>query len=281
MALAGLHYLRPVFFILNKRMKFILGKKLNMTQIWEGDKVVPVTPVVAGPCFVTQVKDEKKDGYSALQVGFDTKKEKNVKKPQRNHLAKSGHNNLKYVKELRLVTPIEAKIGDIITTETFVKGDLVDVTGVSKGKGFQGVVKRHGFHGFRKTHGNKDQERHSGSVGPKGPAHVFKGTKMGGQMGNEQVTTSNLEIIEIDAVNNIIYVKGSIPGSVNSLIVIKGKGDLKFSASSSPVVEEPKVEIEETSVVEEVTPANEEVSVEEIKTEEVAPAEETKEEVKE
>ncbi|MEI7620616.1 MAG: 50S ribosomal protein L3 [Candidatus Falkowbacteria bacterium] len=262
-------------------MKFILGKKLNMTQIWEGDKVVPVTPVVAGPCFVTQVKDEKKDGYSALQVGFDTKKEKNVKKPQRNHLAKSGHNNLKYVKELRLVTPIEAKIGDIITTETFVKGDLVDVTGVSKGKGFQGVVKRHGFHGFRKTHGNKDQERHSGSVGPKGPAHVFKGTKMGGQMGNEQVTTSNLEIIEIDAVNNIIYVKGSIPGSVNSLIVIKGKGDLKFSASSSPVVEEPKVEIEETSVVEEVTPANEEVSVEEIKTEEVAPAEETKEEVKE
>lgn len=243
-----------------------------MTQIWEGDKVVPVTPVAAGPCFVTQVKDKKKDGYFALQVGFDTKKEKNIKKPQRNHLAKSGHNNLRYVKELRLTSPIEAKIGDIITTETFAKGDLVDVTGTSKGKGFQGVMKRHGFHGHSITHGNKDQQRHSGSVGPKGPAHVFKGTRMGGQTGNEQVTTSNLEIVDIDAVNNIIFVKGSVPGSVNSLVIIKGKGDLKFSVSAAPVVEEAKeeetkIEAEETPVVEAETP------VEEVKEEETAPVE--------
>jgi len=273
-------------------MKFILGKKLNMTQIWEGDKVVPVTPVVAGPCFVTQIKDEKTDGYFALQVGFDTKKEKNVKKPQKNHLAKSGHNNLKYVRELRLTAPIEAKIGDVITIETFAKGDIIDVVGVSKGKGFQGVVKRHGFSGHKHTHGNKDQERHSGSVGPKGPAHVFKGTRMGGQMGNEQVTTANLEIIEIDTPNNIIYVKGSVPGAVNSLIIIKGQGDLKFTTATAPVVEETKVEeVVEAPVAEEVveTPVVEEVKteettpvVEEVKAEEVVPAvEEKKEEVKE
>ncbi|PJA10486.1 50S ribosomal protein L3 [Candidatus Falkowbacteria bacterium CG_4_10_14_0_2_um_filter_41_15] len=268
-------------------MKFILGKKLNMTQIWEGDKVVPVTPVAAGPCFVTQVKDEKTDGYFALQVGFDTKKEKNVKKPQRNHLAKSGHNNLKYVKELHLTAPIEAKIGDIITTETFAKGDIIDVIGVSKGKGFQGVVKRHGFSGHKHTHGNKDQERHSGSVGPKGPAHVFKGTRMGGQTGNEQVTAANLEIIEIDTPNNIIYVKGSVPGAVNSLIIIKGQGDLKFSTAVVPVIEvEVKTEeVVEAPVGEEATPEvkTEEVApvVEKVKAEEVAPTEEKPEEVKE
>ncbi|MFA4942970.1 MAG: 50S ribosomal protein L3 [Patescibacteria group bacterium] len=278
-------------------MKFILGKKLNMTQIWEGDKVVPVTPVVAGPCFVTQVKDEKNDGYFALQVGFDTKKEKNVKKPQRNHLAKSGHNNLKYVKELRLVSPIDAKIGDVITTETFAKGDIVDVVGTSKGKGFQGVMKRHGFSGHKETHGNKDQQRHSGSVGPKGPAHVFKGTRMGGQMGNEQVTTSNLEIIEIDTPNNIIYVKGSVPGAVNSLIIIKGKGDLQFSSlvasEEAPVVtEEVKIEevapiVEEVLTEEAIAPVvleaeveNKEEVKEEVKEEEVK-EEEVKEEIKE
>lgn len=256
-------------------MKFILGKKLNMTQIWEGDKVVPVTPVAAGPCFVTQVKDEKKDGYFALQVGFDTKKEKNVKKPQRNHLAKSGHNNLKYVKELRLESPIEAKIGDVINTETFAKGDVIDVIGTSKGKGFQGVVKRHGFRGHKHTHGNKDQERHSGSVAPKGPAHVFKGTRMGGQTGNDQVTTVNLEVVEIDALNNIIFVKGAIPGAVNSLVIIKGKGDLKFGVAA-PVVEEVKAE-ETPAVVEEAPVVAEEIpAVAEVKTEEAPVVEEAK-----
>jgi len=266
-------------------MKFILGKKLNMTQIWEGDKVIPVNPVAAGPCYVTQIKTDKQDGYFALQLGFDTKKAKNINKPQRLHLAKSGHDNLKYLKELRLEAPIEAKLGDTVTVATFAKGDLVDATGTSKGKGFQGVVKRWGFHGFRKTHGNKDQERHSGSVGPKGPAHVFKGTKMGGQMGNEQVTTTNLEIADIDIANNIIYVKGALPGAVNSLVILKGKGELKFSVPEevkeevAPVVEETPVEVkaEETPVE-----AKEEAPVvEEAKTEEATPTEEVKEEVKE
>ena len=247
-----------------------------MAQIWEGDKVVPVTPVAAGPCFVTQIKDEKNDGYFALQVGFDTKKEKNVKKPQRNHLAKSGHNNLKYVKELRLESPIEAEVGDVITTETFVKGDIVDVVGTSKGKGFQGIVKRHGFSGHKHTHGNKDQERHSGSVGPKGPAHVFKGTRMGGQMGDQQVTTTNLEVIEIDTANNIIYVKGAIPGAINSLVIIKGKGDLKFGVASVPVVEESQVA--EAPVVVAETKTEEAPVAEEAKAEEaIVPVEVTEE----
>ncbi len=260
---------------------------MRMTQIWEGDKVVPVTPVQAGPCFVVQVKDVATDGYSALQLGFGDRKEKNIKKPQKNHIAKAGVKALRYLKEFRAENLPDAKSGDIITVETFTKGELVDASGISKGKGFAGVVKRHGFHGFRKTHGNKDQERASGSVGPKGPAHVFKGTRMGGQMGDENVTTKNLEIADIDVVNNVIYIRGAVPGAVNSLITLRGTNDLKFTlppladdikeevvvSEETPVVEDAPVvtEATETPEVAETVAATEvvEATNEEIKNEEV------------
>ena len=277
-------------------MKFILGKKMRMTQIWEGDKVVPVTPVQAGPCLVVQIKIDDNDGYSALQLGFDSKKEKNISKPLKNHLAKAGKTNVKYLKEFRITEAGDIQMGDLIKIDTFAKGDMVDASGVSKGKGFQGVVKRHGFHGFRKTHGNKDQERHSGSIGPKGPAHVFKGTRMGGHMGDEQVTTKNLEVADLDLVNNIIYIKGAVPGATNSLVWLKGKGELKITKPETETIKSEKVEepaVVETPVVEaegqaeapvvEATPAEAESPVAEVKAEvkeETLVVEEVKEEVK-
>jgi len=274
-------------------MKFILGKKMRMTQIWEGDKVIPVTPVQAGPCLVVQIKNENNDGYSALQLGFDSKKEKNISKPLKGHLAKAGKTDVKYLKEFRITEAGAIQTGDLIKIDTFEKGDIIDASGVSKGKGFQGVVKRHGFHGFRKTHGNKDQERHSGSVGPKGPAHVFKGTRMGGHMGDEQVTTKNLEVADLDLANNIIYLKGAVPGATNSLVWLKGKGELKITkpetevvkeekveepvvAVETPVVEEVKEEVKEEAPVVETAPVEAEAPVVEVKEE--APVEEVKEE---
>jgi len=226
-------------------MKFILGTKLNMTQVWVNDKVVPVTPVLAGPCVITQIKNQANDGYDALQVGFGSRKEKNIRKPQLGHLLKSQAKNVRHLREFRMESLPEVKLGDVIKVDTFVPGDIIYVTGISKGKGFQGVIKRHGFHGFRKTHGNKDQERHSGSVGPKGPAHVFKGTRMGGHMGDEQVTTRNLKVVSIDEVNNLLYIKGALPGSVNSLVIIKGQGELKIA---NPEVQTP-VEVKEEVLV--------------------------------
>ncbi len=209
-----------------------------MTQVWVNDKVIGVTPIQAGPCVITQIKTKDNDGYQALQLGFGFRKEKNIRKPQLGHLLKSAAKNVRHLREFTVESLPEVKLGDVVKVDTFAVGDIVAVTGVSKGKGFQGVVKRHGFHGFRKTHGNKDQERHSGSVGPKGPAHVFKGTRMGGHMGDAQVTTTNLEVISIDTDNNILYLKGAVPGSVNSLIMIKGAGDLKIAQpETTPVVE--------------------------------------------
>lgn len=209
-----------------------------MTQVWVGDKVQAVTPVEAGPCVVVQIKNTESDGYQAVQLGFGVRKEKNIRKPQVGHLAKSGAKGTRHLREFRVDSLPDLKLGDLITVDTFAADDVVDAIGVSKGKGFQGVVKRHGFHGFRKTHGNKDQERHSGSVGPKGPAHVFKGTRMGGQMGDEQVTIKNLSIISVDSAANILYIKGAIPGGKNGLILIKGQGELKIA-----VPEEVKEEI--------------------------------------
>jgi large subunit ribosomal protein L3 len=207
-------------------MKFILGKKMSMTQIWVKDKVMAVTPVLAGPCVITQVKTKTKDAYNALQLAYGTRKEKNIKKPQ---LGQVKNLNIKpaHLREFKTAEAANFKIGDIVNVETFVVGDSVNVTGTSKGKGFQGVVKRHHFHGFRKTHGNKDQERMGGSIGPKGPAHVFKGTRMGGRMGGERVTTTNLEVVSLDAEKNTIFIKGAIPGAINGLIMIEGQGDLK------------------------------------------------------
>ncbi len=212
-----------------------------MTQIWQGDEVVAVTAVEAGPCTVAQVKTKERDGYEAVQLGYGTKKEKNMGKAARGHL--SGLGNLRYLREFRPESTGGLKRGDMIDSGTFAAGDKVQVTGTSKGKGFQGVVKRHGFAGSQKTHGNKDQLRMPGSIGATGPAHVFKGTRMPGQMGNERVTVTNLEIVEVDAEKGVLYVKGAIPGAINGLILVSGPGELKIKSAEVPsAAEEPATE---------------------------------------
>lgn len=237
-------------------MKFILGKKIEMTQVWKGDKVVAVTKVFAGPCVVTQVKDNEKDGYKAVQIGYGEKKEKNISKPQKGHLKNLG--NIKNLKEFRIEDEkTELKRGDKIDVSTFEVGDKIQVTGVSKGKGFQGVVKRHGFHGQNKSHGTKDQLRMPGSAGATGPARVFKGKRMPGRMGGDQVTTKNLEIIEVDKENNILLIKGAVPGARNSLVLVSGDGELKIMKPSKQAGKqetknkEQETNIEETKKVEE------------------------------
>jgi len=220
-----------------------------MTQVWQGDQLVAVTKVQAGPCVVTQVKDEKTDGYQAIQVAFATKKAKNIRKPQLGHF-KALNIFPRFVKEFR--GDFAVKAGDKIDVNTFQAGDIVAVTGVSKGKGFQGVVRRHHFHGFRKTHGNKDQERASGSIGPKGPAHVFKGTRMGGRMGDDQVTTKNLEIIAVNSEDNTLLIKGAVPGANNGFLLIKGDGELSLVKSETPV--EAKIEEKVVEISQEVKP---------------------------
>lgn len=204
-----------------------------MTQVWEGDKHVSITRVQAGPCFVTQIKQKGNDGYDAIQVGYGERKDKNVNKAQKGHLKKANiktinKKTLKHSREFRLDESIDIELNDMIDVSTFEKGDNIQVTGTSKGKGFQGVVKRHGFSGSKKTHGNKDQLRMPGSIGATGPAHVFKGMRMGGRMGGDRVTLKNLEIIDVDIENNILLIKGAIPGAISGLIMISGKGELKI-----------------------------------------------------
>lgn len=242
---------------------------MNMTQIWVNDKVVATTPVQAGPCVVSQVKTESKDGYSALQLTFGNRKAKNLKKPQRE---KFGKLNLSpaHVREFIVDKKVEAKAGDQISVATFNVGDSIDVTSVSKGRGFQGVVKRHHFAGDRKTHGNKDQLRMPGSIGPKGPAHVFKGTRMAGHMGNERVTVKNLEVVKIDLENNILYVKGAVPGGVNALIMIKGTGELVIN---TPETAKQPVETQAEAAPVEVTEEKPAEVAPEVPAEEVVPVE--------
>lgn len=250
-------------------MKFILGKKIEMTQVWQEDKVVAVTKVQAGPCKVVQVKTEDKDGYKAVQVGFGDKKEKNINKPQIGHT--KGLGNFRYLREFRAED--EVKRGDMIDIATFGKGDIVRVTGTSKGKGFQGVVKRWGFAGQVKTHGNKDQLRMPGSIGATGPAHVFKGTRMGGRMGGKQITTTNLEVIDVDVENNILYIKGSVPGARNGLVMIKGEGELKI-LESEKLKADSKEELKEEVETEEKAA---DAKAEAVKKEEAKEAKEDKE----
>ena len=228
-----------------------------MTQIWENDRVIAVTPILAGPCAVAQIKTTEKDGYQALQLAWGEKKLKNIKKPQVGHLKKIN-SHARFLREFRVTEIPACNLGDVVTVASFVLGDLVDATGTSKGKGFQGVVKRHHFAGGRKSHGNKDQLRMPGSIGPKGPAHVFKGTRMAGNMGNERVTVKNLKIVKIDEENNIIYVQGAVPGAVNSLIILRAQGDNSFvnpNEVKAPEVVETPVETSEAVVAENVEPA--------------------------
>ena len=196
-------------------MKFILGKKLGMSQLFsEGGEVVPVTLVEAGPCKVLQIKTKEKDGYEAIQVGFEQLKEKKVKKSLKDK-------PYRYIKEFRSEAG-EAKVGDDINTADFQEGQEVKVIGISKGKGFQGAVKRWGFSGRGASHGVKHEQRTLGSVGTSFPERVIKGRKMPGRMGSDQVTVKNLKIIKIDAQNNLIAIKGALPGRRGTLLEIRG-----------------------------------------------------------
>jgi len=200
----------------------IIGKKLGMSQIFGDDgKVAAVTAIEAGPCTVTQVKTVDKDGYNAVQLGFG--EAKRLKSPQREHLKEAGQ--FRYLREFRLDETKEVEVGQKIDVSQFQSGDLVDVTGVSKGKGFAGVVKRHHFAGGPKTHGQSDRHRAPGSIGAgTSPGRVLKGQRMPGQMGNQQATVRNLEVFEADPARNLLLVKGAVPGSRNGLLLIKKSG---------------------------------------------------------
>lgn len=199
-------------------MKFILGTKVSMTQLFDEEgKVHPVTVVKTGPMVVTQVKTTDKDGYSALQVGFGKKSAKNINKAQKGQM-KDG--NYQYLKELKGIEAT-AEVGGALE-QTFEAGDIVEVSAISKAKGFQGVVKRHGFHGGPRSHGQKHSEREPGSIGAGGYQRVFKGRKMAGRMGGDRVTVKNLVVVSVDNEANEIYIRGAIPGRKGTLVEVRG-----------------------------------------------------------
>ena len=201
-------------------MKTLIGTKVGMTQIIQPDGVaLPVTLIQAGPCTVTQVKSSEKDGYNAVQIGFG--QGKNLSNAVAGHV-KSSNQTPKFMREVRVDELPEISVGDKITTEIFEIGDVVDVTGTSKGKGWAGAIKRHNFHRQRKTHGGKGDTRKVGSIGSMYPQHVIKGHPMAGQMGAERVTVKNLVIAYIDNESNLIGVKGAVPGPKKGLLVLKG-----------------------------------------------------------
>ena len=244
-------------------MKFILGLKKEMSQKFaESGAVTPVTAIQAGPCQVTQLKSQDKDGYTAVQIGMGHKNK--INKPLQGHL--KDMENFRYLREFRIKSntndanlpspkaseghgkdaPPKAdqpqaentaneisnlKRGDALSVSIFLPGDKLQITGTSKGKGFQGVVKRHGFHGAPKTHGHKDQVRMPGSIGATEPGRVFKGTRMGGHMGDERVTIRDVEVIEVDKDKGLLWVKGPVPGAFNSLVLLSAEGEIKLESN--------------------------------------------------
>ena len=218
-------------------MKRMLGKKVGMTQLFdEQGNVVPVTVIEAGPCYVTQIKTQETDGYDAIQMGFDLIKENRLKRPQSGHLGllKTSDKHpvrrefpaevppLRFLREFRAKDVGEFELGAKITVEQFQEGDHVDVVGKTKGRGFAGVMKRHGFGGGPITHGQSDRQRSPGSIGATStPGRVFKGMRMPGRMGNQRVTSQNLEVVRVDTEHNLLAVKGSVPGPKGGLVLIK------------------------------------------------------------
>ena len=202
-------------------MKVILGKKIGMTQIFtEHGEVIPVTVVEAGPVVVTQIKTTENDGYTAIQVGFQDAKEKSLNKPQKGHLA-AANTLKKHLKEFRVDSVEEYTVGQEIKADLFAAGELIDVTGISKGKGFQGPIKRHGQSRGPETHGSR-YHRRPGSMGACSyPGRVFKNKKLAGHMGSVKVTVQNLEVVRVDADKNFILVKGAIPGAKGSVVTLK------------------------------------------------------------
>ena len=202
--------------------KGIIGKKLGMTQIFDQKgNVIPVTLIEAGPCVVAQKKTVENDGYAAIQLAYEDASKKHLTKAELGHLAKAGVSPKKHLKEFRLDDTSAYEAGAVVTVDTFAQGEKVDITGITKGRGYSGCVKRWGHHVLRMTHGTGPIHRQCGSMGTIDPARVFKNKKMAGQYGNEQVTILNLEAVKIDAEKNLIAVKGAVPGAKGGIVFIR------------------------------------------------------------
>lgn len=203
-------------------MQGLIGHKLGMTQIWDSEgRVIPVTVIQAGPCVITQVKTAESDGYDAVQLGFHDVKESRANQPMSGHFKKVAATPKRFLKEFRNMSIGDKKAGDDLTVEMFQAGEMVDVTGSSKGHGFTGVMKRHNFKGGHKTHGKSDQLRKGGSIGASSdPSRVFPGMKMAGRHGGKRVTTRNLQVARVDAEKNLLMIKGAVPGPSNALVYI-------------------------------------------------------------
>ncbi|GAA4201094.1 50S ribosomal protein L3 [Actinocatenispora rupis] len=208
---------------MDRQVKGILGAKLGMTQVWdEFNRVVPVTVVQAGPCVVTQVRTADKDGYSAVQLAYGAIDPRKVNKPEAGHFAKAGVTPRRHVVEIRTTDASEYELGAEVTVEDFATGQLVDVTGRTKGKGFAGVMKRHGFHGLKASHGVERKHRSPGSIGGCAtPGRVFKGVRMAGRMGSDRFTVQNLVVVDVDPENNLLLIKGALPGPRNGVVLLR------------------------------------------------------------
>ena len=202
--------------------KGIIGKKLGMTQIFdEKGNVIPVTLIEAGPCVVAQKKTVENDGYAAVQLAYEDAKEKHLTKAELGHFKKAGISPKKHLKEFRLEDTSAYEAGSVVTVDTFAQGEKVDITGITKGRGYTGAIKRWNLHKLRMTHGVGPVHRQSGSMGVIDPARIFKNKKMAGQYGNEQVTVQNLSVVKIDAEKNLIAVKGAVPGAKGGIVFIR------------------------------------------------------------
>jgi large subunit ribosomal protein L3 len=207
---------------MDRQVKGILGEKLGMTQVWDNNKVVPVTVVQAGPCVVTQVRSAETDGYAAVQLAYGAIDPRKVNKPKSGHYAKAGVSPRRHLVELRTVDATEYELGQEVTVETFPVGTPIDVTGKTKGKGYAGVIKRHGFHGLKASHGVERKHRSPGSIGACAtPGRVFKGVRMAGRMGGKRFTVQNLTVQAVDTENNLILVRGAVPGPKGALILVR------------------------------------------------------------
>jgi large subunit ribosomal protein L3 len=203
-------------------IKGILGTKLGMTQIFDDTRAIPVTVIKAGPCFVAQIKTEEKDGYSAVQLAFGATRPNGLSKPEQGHFDKHGGQTGRHVVEIRTDDAGSYEPGQELRADVFEAGELADVVGVSKGKGFAGVMKRHGFSGLSSSHGTERKHRSPGAIGACAtPSRVFKGMRMAGQMGNERVTVLNLEVVRADAERNLLLLRGAIPGPEGGLVMVR------------------------------------------------------------
>ncbi|MER5701402.1 50S ribosomal protein L3 [Micromonospora sp. NPDC002296] len=213
---------------MDRQVKGILGAKLGMTQVWDNNRVVPVTVVQAGPCVISQVRSAEKDGYAAVQLAYGTIDPRKVKKPVSGHYAKADVAPRRHIVELRTADAADYSLGQEVTVEEFPVGVSIDVTGRTKGKGYAGPMKRHGFHGLRASHGVERKHRSPGSIGACAtPGRVFKGTRMAGRMGGVRYTVQNLTVQAVDTENNLLLVRGAIPGPKGALVLVRSAAKTK------------------------------------------------------